>query len=108
MARITGRLTLLGAMLLMASAFSLVTSRYQARQLFVEQEQLAAQARDLDTEWRRLQLARAEYVRTARVDEIARTQLKMRPITPEHTLYLAAPTVPASPPQPPQQPGGAR
>jgi len=86
--RLGGRISLGCAVLLMASALSLVTSRYQARQLFVEQEQLAAQARDLDTEWRQLQLARAQYARAARVDEIARKQLKMRPITPEQTLYV--------------------
>jgi len=95
MTPVTGRVTLACAVLLMASALSLVTSRYQARQLFVEREQLVAQARELDADWRRLQLARAEYARAARVDEIARQTLKMRPITPEHTLYL-----PAAPRQP--------
>jgi len=98
-----GRLSLAGAVLLMASALSLVTSRYQARQLFVEQEQLAAQARDLDSEWRRLQLARAEFARAARVDEIARKALKMRPITPEHTLYVAGHASASA-----QAPGSAR
>jgi len=101
--RLSARLTPVCAVLLMASALSLVTSRYQARQLFVEQEQLAAQARDLDVEWRRLQLARSEFARAARVDDIARQQLKMRPITPEQTLYLPASAQPGLP-----NPGGAR
>jgi len=72
-------------------------SRY-TRQLFVEREQLAGQARTLDADWRRLQLARSASARAARVDEIARGALKMRPITPEHTLYVSAstPVVPAA------------
>jgi len=90
MAHWTPRFGLLAALLLMASAFSLVTSRYQARQLFVEREQLAGEARALDADWRRLQLARSESARAARVDDIARGALKMRPITPEHTLYVSA------------------
>jgi len=83
-----GRLSLVLAVVLMSSAASLVSSRYQARQLFMGREQLTAQARDLDVEWRRLQLERAEYARNARVDDIARKQLKMQPIVPDKTLYL--------------------
>jgi len=83
-----GRLSLILAAVLMLFAISLVTSRYQARQLFIDQERLVAQTRDLNVEWRRLQLERAEYARRVRVDEIARKQLKMHPISPEQTLYL--------------------
>jgi len=83
-----GRLSLVLAVVLMLSAISLVSSRYQASQLFMRLEHQLAQARDLDVEWRRLQLERAEYARNARVDDIARKQLKMRPISPEQTLYL--------------------
>jgi len=82
------RLSLILAVVLMLFAASLVSSRYQARQLFMALEQLRAQARDLDVEWRRLQLDRAEYARNARVDDIARKQLKMQPIVPDKTLYL--------------------
>jgi len=83
-----GRLSLVLGVVLMLSGLSLVTSRYQARLLFMDLERQRAQARDLNIEWRRLQLERAEYARNARVDEIARKQLNMRPITPEQTLYL--------------------
>lgn len=94
-----GRLSLLAAALLMLSAVSLVTSRYQSRQLFIELGRAQAQARDLDTDWRRLQLERAELARNARVDEAARGQLKMIPIVPERTIYLN---------QAPIAPGGAQ
>lgn len=83
-----GRTALLLAALLMLSAISLVTSRYQSRQLFIELDRSNAQARTLDTDWRRLQLERAELVRNARIDEIARHDLGMLPASPDRTLYL--------------------
>jgi cell division protein FtsL len=87
-----GRLNLFVAALLMLSALSLVTSRHQARQLFIDLDRARAQARDLDTEWRRLQLERADYARNARVDEIARGELKMISIVPDRTIYLNQPS----------------
>ena len=83
-----GRLCLFFVLLLMLSAISLVTVRYQSRQLFVSAERQAAQALELDTDWRRLQLERAELARNARIDEIARQDLKMLPASPDRTLYL--------------------
>jgi len=89
-----GRTSLFVAVLLMLSAISLVTSRYQARQLFIELDRSHAQARTLDTDWRRLQLERAELARNARVDRAARQDLKMIPIVPDRTLYLNQAPVP--------------
>jgi cell division protein FtsL len=83
-----GRLSLLLAAVLMSCAISLVTSRYQARQLFIDFDRAQAQSRDLDNDWRRLQLDRAELARNARVDRVAREELKMIPIVPDRTLYL--------------------
>ena len=65
-----------------------IRDRYQSRQLFVELGRDQAQERDLETNWRRLQLDRAELARNARVDVIARDGLKMIPIVPDRTLYL--------------------
>jgi cell division protein FtsL len=80
----------------MLSAISLVTSRYQSRQLFIELGRDQAQARDLETNWRRLQLDRAELARNARVDAIARDGLKMISIVPDRTLYLNQPPASAT------------
>lgn len=93
-----GRLSILFAALLMLSAISLVTARYQSRQFFMESERQAAYARELDTEWRRLQLERAELARNARIDEIARNDLQMRPSSPDRTLYLQGDFAPVSSP----------
>lgn len=83
-----GRLSLVFAALLMLSAISLVTARFQSRQLFVASERMALKARELDIDWRRLQLERAEQARNARIDELARGELKMTSTSPAHTIYL--------------------
>ncbi|HUH60533.1 MAG TPA: cell division protein FtsL [Candidimonas sp.] len=83
-----GRLAVLFAVLLMVSAISLVTARFQSRQLFVLSDSLEDQARELDTDWRRLQLERAELAGNARVDGIARQDLKMESTSPDKTIYL--------------------
>lgn len=82
------RTVLFLALLLMASAISLVTVRFQARELFVSSERLKSQAHELDMEWRRLQLERAELARNARIDSLARTELQLVPVTPGRTIYL--------------------
>jgi cell division protein FtsL len=83
-----GRLSFLMAIVLMTSAASLVTSRYQARQLFIELDRSQSQTHQLDNEWRQLQLDRAELARNARVDRTARDVLKMIAIAPDRTIYL--------------------
>ena len=91
-----GRTVLVVGLLLMLAAMSLVTARYQSRHLFIQNEQLKAQANELDIDWRHLQLDRAELSRNARVDQIAREQLGMVPISPKRTLYIRDVVVTAS------------
>lgn len=83
-----GRLCILVAGVLMISAISLVTARYQARQLYVELDRSRTQAFNYDIEWRQLQLDRAEQARNANVDKLAREQLKMTSIAPDRTIYI--------------------
>ncbi len=91
-----GRTVFVMAILLMLVAMSLVTARYQSRQLFIENEQLVSQFNELDVIWRNLQLDRAELSRNARIDQIARDTLKMQPIAPARTIYVReAPGLPA-------------
>lgn len=82
------RLSLVVAALLMLSAISLVTARFQSRQLYVVSDRLDAMARELDTDWRRLQVQRAQLARNARIDGIAREELKMISATPERSIYI--------------------
>lgn len=83
-----GRLCIVLAAILMVSAISLVTARHQSRQLFVAAERLEDRSRELDIEWRRLQLERAELARNARIDHIARQDLGMVTATPDRSIYL--------------------
>jgi len=64
--------------LLVACALSLVTSRHQARKLFVELEREQALARAYETEYGQLQLEQSTWAMPARIERIAREQLHMR------------------------------
>lgn len=89
-----GRLSLILAVTLMVSALSLVTARFQSRQLYVASDRLDDVARQLDTDWRRLQLERAELARHARIDGVARNELQMVSGSPSRTIYLRGSKVP--------------
>jgi cell division protein FtsL len=72
------RLNLLLLAVLIACALSLVTSRHQARKLFVELERERAAARAYDIEFGQLQLEQSTWAMPARTEKIARDQLKMQ------------------------------
>jgi cell division protein FtsL len=57
---------------------SLVTSRHQARKLFVELEREQARARNYDIEYGQLQIEQSTWSMPARVEKIAREQLRMQ------------------------------
>ena len=69
-------LVLLG--LLIACALSLVTSRHQSRQLFIELERAQAAARNFETEYGQLQLEQSTWGMPARVEKVARDTLRMQ------------------------------
>lgn len=82
------RLCLILALMLMVSALFLVTARFQSRLLYIQLDRQEDLARQLDTDWRRLQLERAELARHARIDDIARNELNMISGSPDRTLYI--------------------
>ena len=63
---------------LVVCALSLVTSRHQGRKLFVELEREQALARAYGVEYGQLQLEQGTWAMPARVEKIAREQLKMQ------------------------------
>ena len=69
-------LVLLG--LLIACALSLVTSRHQSRQLFIELERAQAAGRNFETEYGQLQLEQSTWGMPARVEKVARETLRMQ------------------------------
>ena len=72
------RLNVLLLAVLVVCALSLVTSRHQARKLFVELERAQALARGFEVEYGQLQLEQSTWAMPARVEKIAREQLKMQ------------------------------
>jgi cell division protein FtsL len=77
--------------ILVACALSLVTSRHQARRLFVELEREQAAGRALETEYGQLQLEQSTWGMPARVEKIAREQLRMQLPSAARTDVVALP-----------------
>ena len=73
---------------LIACGLTLVNARYQARHLFIELERLQQQSRQLDIDWAQLQLDQSTLGKNERIEQIARTELNMTPLTPARTQYL--------------------
>jgi cell division protein FtsL len=71
------RLNLLLLALLVGCGLSLVTSRHQARKLFVDLERAQAEARNYETEYGQLQLEQSTWAMPSRVEKIARASLGM-------------------------------
>ena len=71
------RLNVLLLLVLLGCALSLVTSRNQARRLFVELTREQAQARAYETEYGQLSLEQSTWAMPARVEKIARDSLRM-------------------------------
>jgi cell division protein FtsL len=72
------RLNLLLLVVLVACALSLVTSRHQARKLFVELGREQEQTRAYDVEYGQLQLEQSTWATPGRIEKVAREQLKMQ------------------------------
>jgi cell division protein FtsL len=63
---------------LVVCALSLVTSRHQARKLFVELEREQALARTYEVEYGQLQIEQSTWAMPARIENIAREHLRMQ------------------------------
>jgi cell division protein FtsL len=63
---------------LVVCALSLVTSRHQARKLFVELEREQTRTRNYDIEYGQLQIEQSTLATPGRVEKIAREQLRMQ------------------------------
>jgi cell division protein FtsL len=64
-------------LVLVACALSLVTSRHQARKLRVEVEREVARSRAYEVEYGQLQLEQSTWGMPARIEKIARENLRM-------------------------------
>ncbi len=95
------KLDLLLIALLLGSSLGLVRTAYESRRAFAELDRARAEQRQLDAEYKRLDAERQAQATHARVQRVAREQLKMGSITPAITVYVddvapAATTAPAA------------
>lgn len=84
----TGKANIFLTALLVGCALLLVNSQYRARNLFIELERAQQKTRQLDIEWSQLKVDQSTLGKNARIEEIARTELNMVPLTPDRTQYL--------------------
>ena len=84
----TGKINVVLTVLLVGCALSVVNARYQARHLFIDQEKLQQQQRQLEIDWAQLQLDQSTLGKNERIEQIARKQLDMAPLSPARTQYL--------------------
>jgi cell division protein FtsL len=84
----TGKLNVLLTALLVGCALSVVNARYQRNHLVNDLEKLASQQRQLDIDWAQLQLDQSTLGKNERIEQIARTDLNMAPLSPARTQYL--------------------
>jgi cell division protein FtsL len=84
------RLNLVLLAVLIACALSLVTSRHQARKLFVELEREQAATRAYETEYGQLQLEQSTWAMPARAEKIAREALRMELPRPGRVEIVSA------------------
>lgn len=84
----SGKINIVLAALLVGSGLSVVNAQYQARHLFIELGKLDQQARQLDIDRAQLELDQSMLGKNARIEQIARTELNMAPLTPARTQYL--------------------
>jgi cell division protein FtsL len=84
----TGKINVVLTVLLVACALSVVNARYQARHLFIDQDRLQQQQRQLEVDWAQLQLDQSTLGKNERIEQIARSELNMTPLSPARTQYL--------------------
>jgi cell division protein FtsL len=74
--------------LLVGCALSVVNARYQRNHLIDSLEKLATQQRQLEVDWAQLQLDQSTLGKNERIEQIARAELNMAPLSPARTQYL--------------------
>lgn len=84
----SSRLNLLLLLALVVSSLVLVKVSYHARSLFVALERAQAEARALETDYKRLDAERQAQSNSRRVERIALEKLNMRVATPGVTHYV--------------------
>lgn len=76
------------AVVVIGSAVSVVYAKYSSRVLFVKLQSLAREADEIDIDWGKLQLELSTWGTHARVERLARDELRMRLPKPEEIIVI--------------------
>jgi cell division protein FtsL len=99
------RVNLVLLAVLVACALSLVTSRHDARRLYVELERERAHARQFEVEYGQLSLEQSTWAMPARVEKIARESLHMQLPAASRVQVVESPDASAAAQRPTQVAG---
>lgn len=80
--------TLLVLLLVVSSALGVIYSSYKSRQLFSGLQQQGREAMRLEEEWGRLLLEQSTWASHARVERLAKSELKMVVPAPETIIVV--------------------
>ena len=84
----SGKINVVLTTLLVGCALSVVNARYQGNHLIDSLEKMATQQRQLEVDWAQLQLDQSTLGKNERIEQIARSELNMAPLSPARTQYL--------------------
>ena len=77
------------ALAVMGTAIACVYAKHESRKLFTELQVLNAARDQMEVEWGRLRIEQSTWATYARVEQLARKQMKMRAPSPEQTRLLS-------------------
>jgi cell division protein FtsL len=84
-----GRMALVGLSgLLLVSALSVVWSRHTTRSLFIEMQSLRSERDALEIQWQQLKIEQSAWATHGRVEQTARSVLKMVVPRPEEVRLI--------------------
>lgn len=92
------RLNMLLVVVLVVCALLLVDAQHRARKLFIELERMQTRSRELDIQFKQLQLDQLRLAKASMIDQRARRDLGMTSASADRTMYLTMPPVVAQQP----------
>ena len=87
----TYRLNFLLVLALIACSLALVDSQHRARKLLIDLERAQTRSKELDIQWKQLQLDQLQLARASMIDLKARRDLGMISASADRTMYLTMP-----------------
>ena len=73
----------------MASAIGGIYAKHESRKLFTELQRLNVERDRMEVEWGQLQIEQSTWSTYARVEQLAREDMKMRPPTADEMMLLS-------------------